>query len=129
VINSVRTGYPSRYVYTSRFGSGQEQGAAFYIEGVQKYDLDTGEVQQHSYTTSSGGKGWAGEAVFAQSSSASQAEDSGFLLTYVFDVSTNTTELQILDAQHLVLVTRVVMPRRVPHGFHANWIGAEQIQP
>jgi carotenoid cleavage dioxygenase len=91
----------------------------FDFHGVVKYDLETGddEVFVHGETAVSG------EHVFAPDPDGS-AEDDGWLLTMVTDRATEESELVILDARDLSAgaVARVQLPRRVPLGFHANWM-------
>jgi carotenoid cleavage dioxygenase len=43
-------------------------------------------------------------------------------MTYLNDLPSGTGELVVLDAQDLSDVARVHLPRRVPVGFHGNWI-------
>jgi hypothetical protein len=48
----------------------------------------------------------------------------GWLLTFVYDHVTDTSDLVILDALNVVAapVNEIRTPRRVPHGFHGVWI-------
>jgi carotenoid cleavage dioxygenase len=62
-----------------------------------------------------------GEFVF-HPSSADAAEDDGVLMGYVYDRSTDRSELAILDAQTLDDVAAIKLPHRVPAGFHGNWV-------
>ena len=52
------------------------------------------------------------------------AEDDGWLLNLVTDLATDTTDLVVVDARDLDAepVARVHLPRRVPFGFHGNWM-------
>ncbi len=64
-----------------------------------------------------------GEAVFAPA--AGQPDElSGWYLTYVYDAETDSSDLVVIDASDFAAepVARIRMPRRVPHGFHGNWI-------
>ena len=51
-------------------------------------------------------------------------EDDGWLLSYVWDAATDSTDLVILDARDITAdpVARVHLPRRVPFGFHGSWL-------
>ena len=53
-------------------------------------------------------------------------EDDGWLLSYVWDAATDSTDLVILDARDITAdaVARVHLPRRVPFGFHGSWLPA-----
>ena len=81
------------------------------------YDLVAGTTQRREL-----GKGRiGGEFVFVPAS-ADAAEGEGWLMTYLNDLPSGTGELVVLDAQDLSDVARVHLPRRVPVGFHGNWI-------
>jgi carotenoid cleavage dioxygenase len=89
-----------------------------------KYDLANGTSQKHPV-----GEGrFAGEAVFVARPDA-KGEDDGWLVTYVFDQSSETSELIVVDAQDFTAgpLARVLLPVRVPFGFHGIWLGEEQL--
>lgn len=59
------------------------------------------------------------------------AEDSGFLVSYVFDEATQKSELVVLDAQNLGSGDagfRVPLPARVPYGFHVAHVVEEELR-
>jgi carotenoid cleavage dioxygenase-like enzyme len=99
-----------------RLGARHRYGYAVNDGGVFRYDADTGAVDQ-----------WApapgcvpSEAVFV---AAGDAEDEGWLLSYVYDMGRDTSDLVVLAAGDLAAgpVATVMLPRRVPFGFHGNW--------
>jgi len=49
------------------------------------------------------------------------AEDDGVLMAYVYDRSTDRSDLVLLDAETLDDVAAVHLPGRVPAGFHGDW--------
>lgn len=55
---------------------------------------------------------------------AQAAEDDGWLLSLVHDAGTDRSELVVLPAQEPSAgpVARVLLPTRVPIGFHGNWV-------
>jgi carotenoid cleavage dioxygenase-like enzyme len=53
------------------------------------------------------------------------AEDEGVLTGYVYDRSTDRSELAILDAQTLQDIASIKLPHRVPAGFHSNWVPSD----
>ncbi len=63
------------------------------------------------------------EPVFIPSLNA-QSEDEGYLMSLVYDRSDNKSNLQIFNAQSLMdgPIAKVMLPQRVPYGFHGNWI-------
>jgi carotenoid cleavage dioxygenase len=87
-----------------------------------KIDLRSGETTRHRY-----GEGRVtGEPAFVPRSGAS-AEDDGWLLSVVHDETVDRSELVVLDAADLTTVARVHLPRRVPYGFHGNWIADDEL--
>ncbi|NEU75109.1 9-cis-epoxycarotenoid dioxygenase [Hassallia byssoidea VB512170] len=93
-------------------------------EGLIKYDLSNGKSQTHNF-----GKGrYGGEAVFAPSPNPT-SEDEGWLITFVHDTTEDTSELVVVNAQDVNAepVARVLIPQRVPHGFHGAWVSEEQL--
>jgi carotenoid cleavage dioxygenase len=111
-----------RFVYTV---AGTTGGAAS-ISGVgnqlAKHDLRTGTVE----TVSCGPGTEAGEALFVVDPARTADEDGGWLLSYVYDATVDTSRIVVIDAQDLTAgpVASVQLPVRVPFGFHATWVTA-----
>jgi carotenoid cleavage dioxygenase len=84
-----------------------------------KYDLHTGGRQEFHH----GPGRAAGEPVFV-ARQGGNAEDDGWLMTFVHDTNNATTELAVWDAQDFArgYVAQVQLPQRVPFGFHGNWV-------
>jgi ribosomal protein S5 len=55
-------------------------------------------------------------------------EDDGWILSVVHDGNTDRSELVVLDAADVTAapLARVHLPRRVPFGFHGNWISDDE---
>lgn len=105
-------GKPYRYGYSvSVVGDG--------FPSINKHDLATGERQ----VLELGPGRHAGEPFFVPRDGA-EAEDDGYLLTLVYDQGADRSELAILDAQDLDRdpLARVILPVRVPYGFHGAWV-------
>jgi carotenoid cleavage dioxygenase-like enzyme len=51
-------------------------------------------------------------------------EDDGWLVTYVHDEATGTSEMVVVETRDFAAppVARVMLPVRVPYGFHGLWI-------
>jgi carotenoid cleavage dioxygenase len=114
-INDGLIGSQTRYGYTLNIHQ---------VNELLKYDLAHGRSEHHSF-----GKGrFGGEAVFVPRSDA-KAEDDGWLVTYVYDEGTNTSELIVIEAQDFSAppLARVRIPSRVPYGFHGAWIPGERL--
>ena len=118
-VNAHHEGSANRYGYVATVDSWTEGPVEF--ASVTKYDHDTGTSISHSYGTGVE----AGEAVFAPDPDGT-AEDDGWLLNFVYDVPTDSTDFVILDARDLSAppAARVHLPRRVPFGPHGNWLPA-----
>jgi carotenoid cleavage dioxygenase-like enzyme len=112
-----RAGLPNRYGYAGRATRWEAELVQF--TGVVKWELETGRSWVHHY----GDTCEAGEAVFAPDPEGT-GEDAGWLLNLVYDRATDRSELVVLDAGDLDAepVARVHLPRRVPFGFHGNWL-------
>lgn len=117
-LNESLAGRKARFGYAAKLPPFM-QGDAPFLEGVIKYDLVKGSSQTHTL-----GKGQTcGEWVFAPKANAT-AEDDGYLLSYSYDQATNGSALVILDASDITQapLAKVVLPQRVPYGFHGAWI-------
>jgi carotenoid cleavage dioxygenase len=88
--------------------------------GILKTDLATGKSELHDC----GPGRSSGEAVFVPARGADPDSDEGYLLSYVFDAATERSALWVLDASNLAKppLARVVLPQRVPNGFHGSWL-------
>ena len=49
-------------------------------------------------------------------------EDDGYVLTFVYDSATHTSELVVLDASGLQTLATVKLPQHVPPLFHGSWV-------
>ncbi len=91
-----------------------------------KHNLETGarEVFDHGPGRA------AGEPVFVARGDSS-GEDEGWLITLVHDLGKGTAELVVMDAEDLArgYVARVLLPQRIPFGFHGNWVSDSQVKP
>ncbi len=65
-----------------------------------------------------------GEFVFVTDPERSGDEDGGWMMGLVYDAARDRSELVILDAQNFAgaEVAAIELPRRVPYGFHGNWV-------
>jgi carotenoid cleavage dioxygenase-like enzyme len=109
-IDDRRAGTPARY--SVAVGSG----------ALIRYDLQRDTAVEHRFGAA-GTAGAPGEAVFAPAAGRPD-ELAGWYLTYVYNPVTDGSDLVVIDAADFEgePVARIRMPRRVPHGFHGNWI-------
>jgi carotenoid cleavage dioxygenase len=91
-----------------------------------KYDLQTGQRSAFDHGTGRSG----GEPVFVARPD-SVEEDDGWLITFVHDANTDGAELVIIDAQDFDrgYVAQVMLPQRIPYGFHGNWVSDRAVPP
>lgn len=109
-------GRPNRFGYTAvdlDVTGGTSRG------GILKHDLASGTTETVDLGVGSG----QNEAVFVPRDDAS-AEDDGWLLCLAYSPETDRSRLEIRHAQALAdgPVATVELPRRVPFGFHGNWL-------
>ena len=115
VIDATHTGKPIRFGYCG--DPGKEMFA-----GVKKFDFKSGTFTKQSF-----GEGLeGGESVFVKRAD-SMEEDAGWLLSFVYEAGKKRSELWVGDAQAGPKdkpVARVIIPRRIPWGFHGLWVPA-----
>jgi 8'-apo-carotenoid 13,14-cleaving dioxygenase len=109
-----------RFAYTMALPDvGGQQ--AFSSNRLFKHDLETGTREVHDF----GNDRFPGEFAFVPKS-IDAAEDDGWLMGYVVNVTAETTDLVILDARNFAGPPQAVIhiPHRIPPGFHGNWVAS-----
>ena len=115
-INESFMGLRSQFTYAARIaGDTLESG----FDGIIKYDL-VNETSSH-YPYGPGRLG--GEPIFAPKPDGVNEED-GWVIGFVWDEQLQRSECIVLDAANFEdgPVARIVMPARVPFGFHSAWV-------
>jgi carotenoid cleavage dioxygenase-like enzyme len=105
-------GRPHRFGYTAGLAPGFHHGATY------RHDLARGVAEVHEH-----GPGRAGaEPVPVPRVGGAEGEE--WVLVLVHDQGTDRSELVVLDGADFTAppVARVLLPNRVPNGFHGNWI-------
>jgi carotenoid cleavage dioxygenase len=119
VINSSYQGRKNRYSYNIIFAHGGKEEVRF--PGLVKYDISAGSYVAYS----AGPQFFYNEPGFAPRDH-SQAEDDGYLVVLVWNPKDEQSEIQIFDCRGAKMaegpVARVILPRRIPHGFHATYV-------
>jgi carotenoid cleavage dioxygenase-like enzyme len=112
-IDERRAGGSYRYGYTTAVGD------AFAMGGLIKHDLHKGTSERQQQ----GAQRMFMEPVFVPRH-ADAAEDDGWVLAYLYDESKDSSDVVILNAQDFSgePVATIHLPRRVPFGFHGNWV-------
>ncbi len=113
-VNENFLGQKTRYGYAGRM----KKGFTPLFDGLIKYDHQSGKSETHEF----GGGRYGGEAVFVPR--ASGTEDDGWLITFVYDTALDRSELVVVNALDMTgePVARVIIPQRVPYGFHGAWV-------
>jgi carotenoid cleavage dioxygenase-like enzyme len=114
-INNDYAGKPSRFAYNTTIPLTD----TLLFDGIVKYDTHNGKSVVHRW-----GEGCYGsESPFAPADNATN-EDDGYLVSFVHDTLHDRSECRILDARDIAAgpVARVMLPRRVPLGYHATWV-------
>jgi carotenoid cleavage dioxygenase len=123
-IDSRCTGTPARYSYAASIADTE----TVLFDGLLRYDRQTGERTRHDF----GPGRFGSEAPFAprDGSTGDCADADGYLVSFVTDARDGRSEVEILDASDIAAgpVARVRLPQRVPVGFHATWVRADQLQ-
>lgn len=115
-INEGYMGVRNRYAYAARIkGDTLESG----FDGIIKYDLVEGTSEHYAY----GPGRLGGEPIFAPKPGG-ENEDDGWVIGFVWDEALERSECLVLDAARIQdgPLARVVMPGRVPFGFHSAWV-------
>jgi carotenoid cleavage dioxygenase-like enzyme len=118
-IDPRRAGLPNRYGWTP-VETGHERGASTF-SAIARYDLQTGSVAVHDF-----GPGQEVDEPAFLPRPGGRAEGDGFILTYVYDRAGDTSRAALLDAVDITAppIAEIMLPRRVPHGLHGNWLPA-----
>ncbi len=119
MINQRIAGEPYRYAY-----SAQAKPGWFLFTGLVKHDLKTGASTSLSF----GADRYGSEAPFAPRLDA-KSEDDGYLVSFITDEATKTSECIVVDAQHVAdgPVCRIALPHKISSGTHATWAARADI--
>lgn len=119
-VDSRIMGRSHRYSYNMSLGN----EPTLLFDGIVRFDSQSGTKVEHKF----GPGRWGAEAPFAPRDN-STGETDGYLVCFVNDEVEDRGEINIFDAEDLEAgpVARVLLPRRVPSGFHACWVRADQL--
>src|SRR3569833_857675 len=121
-VDSRRVGRGNRYSYAVHISP----ESTLKIDGLVRYDNLAGSKTEYRF----GPGRWGSEAPFAPRDGVAADSADGYLVTFVQDEREGRSELDIFDAADLAAgpVARVLLPQRVPLGFHATWVRADQLE-
>jgi len=91
------------------------------FSAIRRYDLERGTVETRDFGSGNG----VGEPLFVPRRP-DAAEDDGYVLALTYDQARDASDFYVLDARHIAgePIARVILPHRVPYGFHGNWVAA-----
>ena len=114
-------GVPHRYSYSMHLAS----EPTLLFDGLVRYDSQDDAKQEHFF----GPGRWGSEAPFAPRDG-STGETDGYVVCFVTDEVEGRAEVDVFDAADLSAgpVARVLLPGRVPPGFHACWVRGDQLR-
>ncbi len=103
-----------------------------YLTGTRENPntVELGNIIKHDFVNGTreiwepGPTRHASEPLFIPGDATDPADDAGWLLSFVHDDAVGETVLAVIDATEVAKgpVAEIVMPQRVPYGFHATWI-------
>ena len=119
-VDSRIMGQPHRYSYNMSLAN----EPTLLFDGIVGFDSLTGAKERHGF----GPGRWGSEAPFAARDGSTHERD-GYLVCFVNDEGEGRGEINIFSAEDLTAgpIARVLLPRRVPSGFHATWVRADQL--
>jgi carotenoid cleavage dioxygenase len=84
---------------------------------IRRYDLERGTIDARAFGPGNG----VSEPLFVPRR-ADSAEDDGYVLVLAYDQSRDASDFYVLDARDIAgePIARIVLPHRVPYGFHGN---------
>lgn len=120
VINLDYTGLRTRWSYHVSIAPGE----MLLFDGLYKYDLGTGARLTYRFEPGMVGS----EAAFAPRVGGKD-EDDGYVVVFVTAADRSRSEVQILNAKTFEdgPVARILLPTRVPAGFHGTWVRGDQM--
>ncbi|CAN8270502.1 unnamed protein product [Cochlearia groenlandica] len=89
--------------------------------GIAKVDLTNGAVSKFNY----GPGRFGGEPYFVPEK---EGEDEGYVIGFVRDEERDESEFVVVDAKEMKQVAAVIVPERVPYGFHGTFVSENQLK-
>ncbi|PUE36781.1 carotenoid oxygenase family protein [Limnohabitans sp. Hippo4] len=119
MINANYWSHPYRYSYNMI-----AHPNSFLFDGILRYDHTSGQSQQYMF-----GEGRFGSESPMAPCHDSQAEDDGYVVSFITDMNTNRSECMVLDARCIEAgpVARILLPHRISSGTHSCWADAREI--
>ncbi len=106
----------------TRYGYGVSGvNAQLGFDSLVKFDFAKKKNERHNL----GKNRESGEGVFVRRKNGKD-EDDGYLISFVHDHAERQSEMAIIDCRDFkeAVVARILIPQRVPNGFHGMWLDA-----
>lgn len=105
----------------NRYGFMPVERVASRFGGLACYDFTTGRSDVRDF-----GVGHEVDEPAFVARPGSRDEADGWIMTFVYDAASDRSSLVILDAREInrTPVAEIVLPQRVPHGLHGEWMAA-----
>jgi carotenoid cleavage dioxygenase-like enzyme len=118
-IDDRRAGLAYRHGWFAARSAGEHH---FGFDAIAHVDLSTGRRTAHVLPRGD----VTSEPVFVARSPNAQEGD-GWILAVVYRASEDRSDLVVLEAQDVAAgpIATALLPRRVPFGFHGNWLGMQ----
>ena len=119
MFNQRYAGRKYRYAYSASLKSD-----LFLMTGWVKHDLETGK----SWEVKLPAGVYCSESPFAPKIGAKD-EDDGYLVSFITDENTQTSECWIIDAKRIqdAPVARIALPHKIKSGTHSTWASRDQL--
>ena len=117
--NQHYAGIENRYLYSTTTEPGM-----FLFNGLVKHDLHHGDSVELSF----GENRYGSETPFCPRVGA-QAEDDGYLLSFITDLEERRSECVVIDARDVAAgpICRILLPHQISSGTHATWASHDEI--
>jgi carotenoid cleavage dioxygenase-like enzyme len=120
MINARHWGRPYRYSYNMVAHPG-----SFLFDGITRFDHVSGATATYLF-----GEGRFGSESPMAPATGAKAEDDGYVVSFVTDMNTRSSECIVLDARNIAAgpVARILLPHAISSGTHACWADASEIR-
>ena len=114
MVNPKHQGVNARYAWMAIANCQSGNGP---LQGIKKLDLKNNKPT----IWSAGNRGFVSEPLFVAQENTNK-EDSGWILSLIWNAAEKVTELIILNAENLSLTAKIELPIAIPHGLHGSWV-------
>ncbi len=114
MVNPNFQGLPARFSWMAIAECSTGNGP---LQAIKKLDLKN----QKEWIWNAGPRGFVSEPLYIPKVN-SHNEDSGWVISLIWNAAERITELVILNSENLKLECKLEMPIAIPHGLHGSWV-------